>query len=289
MENKKFTLKSVIVLFLVGIVLSSSNTIQAQLNNKFGILDFNKAVNISGKQRMLSQKMSKSYLYLITNPNDKQAKKDLLTSKIIFEKQNGIIRQNANFKSTKDKISRVDRIWKEFKTIIESTPNYDNAKRILDINTDLLKASNDVVSAVVLEAKGINQSDEEILEDDNDAEKDSELKKIINISGRQRMLAQRLGFYYYANQATLKNKNSEQMLRNVYNEIDGAITILLISDFNNTKIEEKLGVAMSKWNTLKDKKEKLFNQGLKLNEMYILSNELTNAFNEITSLYDDVK
>lgn len=289
MENKKFTLKSVIVLFLVGIVLSSSNTIQAQLNNKFGILDFNKAVNISGKQRMLSQKMSKSYLYLITNPNDKQAKKDLLTSKIIFEKQNGIIRQNANFKSTKDKISRVDRIWKEFKTIIESTPNYDNAKRILDINTDLLKASNDVVSAVVLEAKGINQSDEEILEDENDAEKDSELKKIINISGRQRMLAQRLGFYYYANQATLKNKNSEQMLRNVYNEIDGAITILLISDFNNTKIEEKLGVAMSKWNTLKDKKEKLFNQGLKLNEMYTLSNELTNAFNEITSLYDDVK
>lgn len=289
MENKKFTLKSVIVLFLVGIVLSSSNTIQAQLNNKFGILDFNKAVNISGKQRMLSQKMSKSYLYLITNPNDKQAKKDLLTSKIIFEKQNGIIRQNANFKSTKDKISRVDRIWKEFKTIVESTPNYDNAKRILDINTDLLKASNDVVSAVVLEAKGINQSDEEILEDENDAEKDSELKKIINISGRQRMLTQRLGFYYYANQATLKNKNSEQMLRNVYNEIDGAITILLISDFNNTKIEEKLGVAMSKWNTLKDKKEKLFNQGLKLNEMYTLSNELTNAFNEITSLYDDVK
>jgi len=105
------------------------------------MLTFNKAVNISGKQRMLSQKMAKSYLYLVENPSDTKAKRDLLTSKIIFEKQNGIINQNSGYKVTKDRIAKVDVIWAEFKKLIETTPNYDNAKKIIDLNTDLLKSN----------------------------------------------------------------------------------------------------------------------------------------------------
>ena len=245
MKNN-FTFKFMILFLIMGIGMSSTNTICAQQNMKYGMLTFNKAVNISGKQRMLSQKMAKSYLYLVENPSDAKAKRDLLTSKIIFEKQNGIIRQNSGYKLTKDRLTKVDKIWIEFKKLIESTPNYDNAKKIIDLNTDLLKATNDVVSAVIVESKGANKSDDNLLEDEGLGESDLELKKMINIAGRQRMLSQRLALYYFANQTTLKTKNSESMLGNVFNEIDGAITMLLISNFNNEKIDEKLGVAMTK-------------------------------------------
>lgn len=79
------------------------------------------------------------------------------------------------------------------------------------------------------------------------------------------------------------------MLNNVFNEIDGAITMLLISNFNNAQIDEKLGVAMTKWEDVKNNKEKLMNQGFKPSEMYKISNDLTKAFNAVTSLYEKVK
>ena len=79
------------------------------------------------------------------------------------------------------------------------------------------------------------------------------------------------------------------MLSNVFNEIDGAITMLLISNFNNEKIDEKLGVAMTKWENVKNNKEKLMNQGFKPSEMYQISNDLTKAFNAVTGLYEKVK
>ena len=55
--------------------------------NMYGTLTYNKAVNISGKQRMLTQKMGKTYLYLLNNPDDFKAKRDLKIAKILFEKQ----------------------------------------------------------------------------------------------------------------------------------------------------------------------------------------------------------
>jgi len=58
-----FTLQSTLVLFVLGMALSTM-TVQAQQNSKFGILTYNKAVNISGKQRMLSQKIAKSQVML---------------------------------------------------------------------------------------------------------------------------------------------------------------------------------------------------------------------------------
>ena len=103
------------------------------------------------------------------------------------------------------------------------------------------------------------------------------------------MLSQRLALYYFANQPTLKSKNSEQMLNNVFNEIDGAITMLLISNFNNDQIEEKLGTAMTKWEKIKNNKSKLMEQGFKPAEMYKLSNDLTKAFNGVTVSYEKTK
>ena len=103
------------------------------------------------------------------------------------------------------------------------------------------------------------------------------------------MLSQRLALYYFANSGSLKDKNNEARLRGVYSNIDDAITDLLISNFNNAKVEEVLGAAMAKWEVVRNNEEKLFKNGFTPKEMYKLSNDLTKAFNKVTISYEKVK
>ena len=252
--------------------------------SQYGAMSFNKAVNISGKQRMLSQRMAKIYLYLIDNPNDIKAKKDLKISKIIFEKQLNILKKNTQNTWTLQNIEEVNTAWEKYKEILESTPNNKSAIKIINTNSTVLKYANNVVNSIIDESKGSIQSNEAYIE-----EEDSELKSIINKSGKQRMLAQRLALYYYANKPNLKTKGTTNRLETVFTELDGVIDELLISSFNNDRIDDSLGNVMELWQDVKDSKEKLLKQGYDDLEMYSLSNKLTKNFNSITNLYEKVR
>ncbi|SNR14405.1 type IV pili methyl-accepting chemotaxis transducer N-terminal domain-containing protein [Tenacibaculum jejuense] len=267
---------------LTFILLMTVNFIYGQ--NKFGALTYNKAINISGKQRMLTQRMGKIYLYLLTNPNDFKAKKDLKITKIIFEKQNNILQKNSASDLTKERISEVKETWEKYKKFLASEPNKDDAVKIVNTNSTILKYANNVVNAIILESKGKINSNDSFVE-----EEDSELKQIINKAGRQRMLSQRLALYYYANKSDLKTPKSERNLKSVFTELDNALNDLLISSFNNDRIDESLGEVSALWESVSSNKDRLFKQGYEDSEMYKLSNQLTKTFNKITNLYEKVR
>ena len=251
---------------------------------KYGTLTSNKAINISGKQRMLTQRMAKIYLYLLSNPNDFKAQKDLKITKIIFEKQNLILEKNSSSGLTKSRVKEVKDIWVKYKQFIETAPNKDTAVKIINTNSTILKYANNLVNAVILESKGNTSIDDAYI-----AEEDSELKKVINKAGRQRMLCQRLALYYFADRGALKTPNTATKLQTVFSELDNATNDLLVSSFNNDRIDEALGQAMSLWEDVSVNKGRLFKQGYKDEEIYKLSNELTKAFNKVTNLYEKVR
>ncbi|PKV51518.1 PilJ/NarX-like methyl-accepting chemotaxis transducer [Aquimarina sp. MAR_2010_214] len=287
MKNYYSITKSAHILLILGIMTLGFTTINAQPKPKYGVMTYNKAINISEKQGMLIQKIAKDYLYMVENSDDEKASRNLRTSKIIFEKQNEILFKNSSNKITKSKIKKVSNLWSTFKKLVESTPNFDSAKKILNLNTDLLKETENVVRSIAIESKNANKMIKGLANDKSYNEKDIELKKIITVSGRQRMLAQRLALYYLANHPTLKDKNSDQMLKNIYNEIDGMNTPLLLSDFDNAEIDEKIANALTIWELIKQ--DKLRKQGYKHKEIYDVSNKLTRAYNEITTLYEHTK
>ncbi len=283
--TKRFTIYCITTLLFFSCVIAN-----AQMNDKYGAFTYKKAINVSGKQRMLTQKMSKAYLYLLRHPEEASAKTHLMTSKVIYEKKNDILLENTTFKETKNKIGSVKLVWKDFKKAIDGTPTYENAKKILDLNTDLLKASNNVVQSIIKESKIVKKntaSDEYELDDANTAER-TELLKIINICGRQRMLAQRLALYYFANESLLKNSSTTSTLNFTFNELDGAINMFTMSEFNTPAIDEKVGYAITKWEFFKKNRKQLTNNTLDYKDMYKRCDELTNIFNEITSLYEKV-
>ena len=269
------------ITFFLTIFLFS---IVANAQNKFGEISFNKAINISGKQRMLSQKISKTYLYILDNPNDSNAKKEFSTSKIIFEKHNEILNKNATSTETKAKIEAAISIWNQLAKIFSNKPNYKDVNKVISTNTILLNKTNDVVKSIIIDAESNNQ-----FLDDDTLEQDINLKKIINICGKQRMLSQRLALYYLANDKKTQTEKTKSILETTYTNLDDVISELLISDFNTATIETTLGEAMTLWEVIKNNKDKLLNQQLDKKDIYNRTNDLTIIYNKLTLLYEKVK
>lgn len=270
-------MKTKITILIVLVTLLFTNNILSQSQN-FGSMDYNKAVNISGKQRMLSQKMSKAYLLLSNGLNNDKIKKELIASKFIFQKQLDILNQNAESSSTKLYLKKVYKLWSEFKGVIESSPNLNNANRIMELNTDLLKACHQVVLSIETTSNYSNKFFEN---------NDQELLKIINISGKQRMLSQRICLYFTAIKMFPKDKVAYQkILENVFDEFSDVIGLLLIDVNNTSDIEEEIGSVMATWEKYQANKRSFINGNFDISEVYIKTNSLTKSFNKITGFYE---
>ncbi len=151
-----------------------------------------KRVNLSGKQRMLVQRMTKLSLLISSNINPKSNREKLIKYSTLYDKTlNGFKNGDKDLgcTATKDKevlkqIDLVEKQWKPFyKNIKIIIDNKDKDKKALSYlvsnNEQLLKASNDLVK---------------LYEKSDNSENYLEKAKvhIVNIAGRERMLSQKM-------------------------------------------------------------------------------------------------
>ncbi len=125
---------------------------------KAGIKSSGTVINVAGRQRMLSQKMSKEICLIALNMEAEKNLKNLSGTKVLFNKSHfGLIKGNKamNLVSTTDKkcllqMKKVDGLWKKFKVLVEqviSTKKADVAllKNVYKQNPILLKQMNRAV------------------------------------------------------------------------------------------------------------------------------------------------
>lgn len=134
---------------------------------KAGFASSGAVVNVAGRQRMLTQRMSKDILLLAIKVDTEAARKDLKWAKDLFEKSlkgllDGDPTMNLPGTTNADirlQLGQVSSEWKSFGALVDevlasdSTPAPDLLSKVAQTNTRLLMECQKVVSAFEGEAK----------------------------------------------------------------------------------------------------------------------------------------
>ncbi len=141
------------------------------------INSISEAVNIAGKQRMFTQRMLKDYAMIgmqntFGNPNV-----DLKKTVDDFEDHMNALISYAKSEAVKKSLEKVKILWKPLKKSLLADPAKEHVEKLQTDLDALLEAADDTTKLLAQES----------------GKKSSE---IVNISGRQRMLSQRMASLY---------------------------------------------------------------------------------------------
>jgi len=141
------------------------------------IQKLSQAVDIAGKQRMFTQRMLKDYTMVGMGNSFGKPKDDLKKIMASFEEHMKSLYKFTKDEATKKSIEEAKRLWAPIKQKLTIVPTKESAKELQEDLETLLKVTDNTTK---LFAKQTGEKSGEI----------------INISGRERMLAQRMAGLY---------------------------------------------------------------------------------------------
>ena len=243
MNNHKKLIKttaSVFVLLLCSFGWIS--TVQsAPTTAEYGVV-----LNLSGKQRMLSQKMSKEVSLIALNASTQDNLKNLAATAALFDKTlKGLKDGDASLglpatdsKRIIRQLGKVSTIWDSFYPVIQEIVaagkvTQEQIQVISSQNLPLLKEMNKAVGLYEKDAKK------------NGLEASPGLAATINLSGKQRMLSQKMSKEYFLIALGHDVENNKLNLLETYSLFDRTLVGLLDGD-------ETLGLPGTKQQHIRD-------------------------------------
>jgi hypothetical protein len=220
-----------------------------------------KRVNLSGRQRMLTQRMTKLAILVSSNINKKENTKRLVKFSNLYNQtlmafrdgdaQMGCIPSNG--KKIKEQIAVIEKEWKPFykkvKIIAEGKDKDGKAlEYMVSKNEHLLKISNELVKRYEKSNKTANYLDKARLH-------------IVNVAGRQRMLTQKMTKEKLM--IAKGKKGYSAKLKKTIKLFDDSLNALINGDEKQTivkpankKIKKQLAIVDGIWKRLKPLYEK---------------------------------
>ena len=225
----------------------------------------NKAIDRAGLQRMLTQRMLKSYCQL--GQDQFYAKPDEVLKNSVTRFEQGLVElKQFNFvKGVKKSLKHINAIWPNYKMIITAKATKENTPDLVSFNEKLLALSHKVVLALTTESG-------------------QESAKIVSISGRQRMLTQRIELYYLLRDWGFTNEAYIKTLTNSRKDFSEGLTYLNSYANNTDKIKgllRKVKTSFTLFEHSLDEKNNAFLVHLTVGQLLKQMNEATNLYAEM--------
>ncbi|MEA1952786.1 MAG: type IV pili methyl-accepting chemotaxis transducer N-terminal domain-containing protein [Campylobacterota bacterium] len=256
---KKTALVAVAIFALSGISVAAPST------DEIVISDTVKLIDIAGKQRMLSQRIAKDYLYAGKNIASSKANKQLSESLDELLSTHKILVKSINNSDIANLLAFVEMSSEDFESTAKENFTIDNAQLIIDLSESMLEGSQYVVDSLKKTVK-IDES------------------KIVGLSGKQRMLAQRIAKYYIAYQAGIKDKNTIDQMKEAVALYTKSHEVLMSNETNTPEINRKLNEVDRLWKIVYKFYLNIEKGGLPL-IVFNTTDNITKKMNDITVLY----
>jgi hypothetical protein len=226
-------------------------------------------LNIAGKQRMLSQRIAKDYIYIAKKVAVDKATRQIKRSLSSFKKSQEYLKKAINDPEIQNLIAFVNMSEKELEIITQKPYNLDNAQLVLDLSESMLEGSQYIVDSLKNSTKVKGSA-------------------IVATSGKQRMLAQRIAKYYIAYQSGIKDKNTVDQMKATVELFDRNNKALLNNASNTAKISQKLKEINMLWKIVYKFYLNIEKGGLPF-IVFASTDDITGKMDQVTELYTKSK
>jgi len=225
------------------------------------------AINTAGRQRMLSQRIAQSYLQIGTYGGTK-APKQLARCILEFDQNLKALYDYAPGASARKDLRKVELIWSGYRRLAEGQVNKDNAAILLKQSNRILAAAHAYVGK--LQAISGTKSAE-----------------LINVSGRQRMLSQRITKNFLASHWGVDKQAAHEALYEDIAEYDNVLSYLESSELNTPEIDTELSKARGrfKYATKGFDKAMSLSGGLLIHVVTGSTDAMLYGMNKVTGMY----
>ena len=224
-----------------------------------------KLIDIAGKQRMLSQRIAKDYLYVGKKVAISKADKQLKASLTEFLKIHNELNSLISDSEIKNLLDFVSLSLEDLKSTSNEDFTLDNAQLILDLSESMLEGNQYIVDSLKRIHK-IKESD------------------ILEKAAKQRMLSQRIAKYYIAYQSGIKDENTVNSMKDTVKQFSGNLNLLLMNKNNSPKIDKKLKEIDKLWEIVHKFYNNIERGGLPL-IVFNTTDNITKKMDEVTKLY----
>lgn len=185
------------------------------------------AINKSGRQRMLTQRMGKAWAMRALAIELELAAKIGQQSQALFISQLGELQQTTPTPEIAAAVAALAQAWVGYQSVLTLTPGKDNAARVYQNGDQTLQRAQDL-TALYEKQLGTPQG------------------HLVNIAGRQRMFSQRMARAFYFGQLDIA-ANTAGDLQAARKEFTAALQELMDAPQNTPDIKQELVLAAQQW------------------------------------------